>query len=256
MISVLYVDDDQSLLEISKFYLENTGEFHIDTVESAPRALDLLQHRHYDAVISDYQMPEMNGIEFLKILQKKYPTLPVIIFTGKNRDEIAITAFENGADFYVQKGGAAKAQFAELSHKIRKSVEQCQTKQALKESESRLRQYIQNASDLTRILDKDGRVVYDSPSTSHIFGYPEHFLLGKHVVDFIHPKDQKTAITAFDHIRNRTNPGIPIEFRIRKADGEYIDVESVAMNLIGVNGVDGIVVTTWPTPERKCAKQE
>jgi len=256
MISVLYVDDDLSLLEISKIYLEETGEFHIDTVESAPHALDILQHRSYDAVISDYQMPEMNGIEFLKILRKKYPMLPVIIFTGRDREEIVITAFKNGADFYLQKGGEPKAQFAELSHKIRKSVEQCQTRQALKESEIRLRQYIQNASDLTRILDKDGRIVYDSPSTSYMLGYPEHFLLGKHAVDFIHPGDRETVITAFDHIRNRTNPGTPIEFRIRKADGIYIDVESVAMNLIGIKGVDGIVVTMWPTHERKCAKQE
>ena len=246
MISVLYVDDDSNLLEICKLYLEDTGEFHVDISESAPHALDILKHRTYDVVISDYQMPEMNGIEFLRILKKTYPALPVMIFSGKGREEIAIIAFESGADFYLQKGGEPRTMYTELSHMIRKSVEQCRAKQALKENTLRLRLQIQNASDLLRILDNDGRVVCDSPSTSLLFGYPEQFFIGKFVRDFIHPEDRDFAITAFGRLLKEGKPGTPIEFRIRKADGEYINVESVAMNLLGVGGVDGIVLTTWP----------
>jgi signal transduction histidine kinase len=75
-------------------------------------------------VVSDYQMPELDGIEFLQHLRKEHPALPFIMFTGNGREEIAIAAFENGADFYIRKGGNPVAQFAELAHKIRKSVEQ------------------------------------------------------------------------------------------------------------------------------------
>jgi len=250
MISILYVDDDPYLLELGKLCLEDTGEFHIDTVESARDALDILQHRDYDAVISDYQMPEMDGIDFLKILRKKNPTLPFIIFTGKGREEIAITAFENGADFYHQKGGDQDTQFAELSHKIRKSVEQFQTKLALREIMIQFHDYIKTASDHIRILDNDGMIVCDSLSTSHILGYPEYFLTGKYAMDFIHPEDRETIITAFNHVRNRKNPGIPIDFRIRKADGVYIGVELIAMNIVRVNGDEGFVVTTVTTSEK------
>jgi PAS domain S-box-containing protein len=255
-ISVLYVDDDLPLLEVSKLYLEDSEDFHVDIVESPLHALDILLHRPYDAVVSDYQMPQMNGIEFLKILRKNYPALPVILFTGKDREEIAITALENGADFFLQKGGEPKSMYAELSHKIRKSVEQYRAEQALLENEIRLRQQIQNASDHIRILDADGRVVCDSPSTSSLFGYPEQFFIGKRPRDFIHPDDRDSTISAFDHIRQGTNAGIPFRFRFRKADGMYIDVESIALNLTGVKGIDGFVVTTWPTPERKYAVQE
>jgi PAS domain S-box-containing protein len=255
-ISILYVDDDRALLEITKLFLEGTGEYHVDTAESVHRALDILQHRIYDAIISDYQMPELNGIDFLRILRIKYPKLPFILFTGKDRDEIAIATFENGADYYHQKGGNPEVQYAELSHKIRKSVAHYQTELAMRKSGHLLRQQIQNTSDFLRIFDTDGRVIHDAPSTSTLLGYPENFFIGKNVDPFIHPEDLMPAITAFDQVRDGGKSGVPFGFRVKKADGMYIDVESIAMNLLGVRGVDGIVITTWPAPERKSTGHE
>ena len=66
MISIFYVDDEPSLLEIGKLFLEQSGQFSVDIITSAPAALALLNSKNYDAIISDYQMPEMDGIEFLK----------------------------------------------------------------------------------------------------------------------------------------------------------------------------------------------
>jgi CheY-like chemotaxis protein len=118
MISVLYVDDEEVLLDIGKTYLERTGKLKVDITTSVSRALELLSTSHYDVIVSDYQMPEMDGIEFLKTLRKQFPKLPFIIFTGKGREEVAVEAFEYGADFYMQKGGAPKPQFTELARKI------------------------------------------------------------------------------------------------------------------------------------------
>jgi len=249
MISVLYVDDDPSLLEISKLYLEDSGEFYIDTIDSASRALSILQQADYDAVVSDYQMPEMNGMEFLTALRRKNPMIPVIIFTGKDREEIADTGFENGTDIYHHKGGDPETQFAELSQKIRNSVEQYHANLALREKGVRFHDQIQTVSDNIRILDNDGRILCDSPSTSQILGYPDLFLIGKYAMDFIHPEDQKTMITALDQIRNKRDPKIPFGLRIRKADGVYIGVEMVGMNRVGADGVEGIVITTCPAPK-------
>ncbi len=123
IIHALYVDDEQDLLEIGKLYLEAGGKFAIDTVTSAHEGLEKLKTEPYDVIISDYQMPDMDGIAFLKKVRRSKKNIPFIIFTGKGREEIAIEAFENGADFYLQKGGEPKSQFADLSNKIRKAVE-------------------------------------------------------------------------------------------------------------------------------------
>jgi CheY-like chemotaxis protein len=132
MISVLYADDESLLLDVTKTYLDRTGEFCVTTANSGPSALDLLATTQFDAVISDYQMPVMDGIELLKHVRAASPDLPFIMFTGKGREEIAIEAFENGADFYIQKGGAPKPQFKELAHKIKSAVGRRQAEDTVK----------------------------------------------------------------------------------------------------------------------------
>ena len=59
----------------------------------------------YEVIVSDYQMPGMNGIEFLKRLRSQLGHIPFILFTGRGREEVAIEALNCGADFYLQKGG-------------------------------------------------------------------------------------------------------------------------------------------------------
>ena len=67
--------------------------------------------------------PEWDGIGFLKIVRARFPDLPFIIFTGRGREEVVIEALNCGADHYIQKGGDPRAQFTELIHTIRNSVE-------------------------------------------------------------------------------------------------------------------------------------
>ncbi|MFA4876990.1 MAG: PAS domain S-box protein [Methanoregula sp.] len=125
MISVLCVDDEPVALELCKRYLEKTDEFSVTTAPSASVAFDILKTNGIQAIVSDYRMPEMNGIEFLKHVRATHKHLPFIIFTGKGWDTIAIQAFENGADFYLQKESekSPKATYANLMHKIRAAVE-------------------------------------------------------------------------------------------------------------------------------------
>jgi CheY-like chemotaxis protein len=123
MISVLYVDDEPALLEIGKMYLEHSGQFRVDTMESPVAALKEMKTRTYDAIISDYQMPGMSGIAFLKEVRSSWPSMPFIIFTGRGREEVVIEALNYGADHYHQKGGEPRSQFTELMHILTRSVE-------------------------------------------------------------------------------------------------------------------------------------
>lgn len=123
MISVLYVDDEPALLELGRLYLERSGQFHVDTAESGSTALEIVKTRTYDAIVSDYQMPGMDGIALLKAVREILPLLPFILFTGRGREEVAIEALNCGADHYLQKGGEPMSQFAELMHVISRAVE-------------------------------------------------------------------------------------------------------------------------------------
>jgi PAS domain S-box-containing protein len=256
VISVLYVDDEPTLLELTRLFLERSGEFNVDTAVSAREAISRLADRRYDAIISDYQMPEMNGIEFLQQVRKAGNMIPFIIFTGKGREEVVIEAINAGADSYIQKGGNPRAQFAELAQKILQGVRRMRAERALKEAEARYRAIFQNMSDIIRILGPDGRIVYDSPSTSRILGYPPGALIGKDPMDYVHPDDLERVRSDLADVYAKKNPGIPSEFRVRKADGGYLWVETVADNLTGVEGVNGVVVTTRLITERKAAEDK
>jgi PAS domain S-box-containing protein len=127
---------------------------------------------------------------------------------------------------------------------------------ALRQSEERFRLLIQNASDLIRILDPDRRILFESPSSERILGYPQGSLIGKDPFLNIHPDDRERVAADLSEVYDRTNPGIPTEYRIQRADGTWIWVDSIGVNLLGVPGVNGVVVTTRPIQQRKEMEQE
>ncbi|MDD5143616.1 PAS domain S-box protein [Methanoregula sp.] len=177
-ISLLYVDDDPTLLEICKLFLEHSGRFHVDTLSFAPEALERLTSFSYDAIISDYQMPVMDGIAFLKMLRSLGNSTPFILFTGKGREEIVIEALNNGADFYLQKGGEPEAQFAELEHKIRMIVEQRKIKNELIESQRRVSDIIDFLPDATFAIDLAGMVIAWNRAMEEMTGVKKGEILG------------------------------------------------------------------------------
>jgi PAS domain S-box-containing protein len=138
MYTVLYVDDERDLLEVGKHFLEENGQFSVDIITSAQAALTLLDTKNYHAIISDYQMPRMDGIEFLKKVRSSGNHTPFILFTGRGREEIVIQALNEGADFYLQKGGEPVSQFTELAHKVRQAIQIRMSGEALRERERQL----------------------------------------------------------------------------------------------------------------------
>jgi DNA-binding response OmpR family regulator len=119
VIVILYVDNNPVLLDSGKRFLEREKDIQVDTAVTAGEALERMKKVSYDAIISDYDLPETDGIRFLRIVREKSPRLPFIIFTGTSREQIVIEALNNGADYYIKKGDDPESQFAELSHSIR-----------------------------------------------------------------------------------------------------------------------------------------
>ena len=179
MISVLYVDDESDLLNLGKIFLERTGNFRVDLMNSAKDALAHLKTKKYDIIISDYQMPWMDGIEFLKEVRHLYGNIPFILFTGKGREEVAILALNSGADFYLQKGGDPVAQFAELKNRIEKAVNEQQAISARQESERKLYDIINFLPDATFAINREGIVEVWNKAIEEMTGVTAGDMVGK-----------------------------------------------------------------------------
>ena len=124
-------------LALEKRYLEQPDAFMVTTALSAPLALRAMESGRFDAVVSDYQMPGMDGIELLKAVRVANPGLPFILFTGKGREEVVIEAYNDGVDFYLQKNGDPNVLFASLKDTIKKAVNLGAVRKAFHDSETR-----------------------------------------------------------------------------------------------------------------------
>ncbi len=255
-IKVLAVDDEPYLLDLTKIFLENDPRIIVDLAGSGQEALSLVGTTFYDCLISDYQMPTMDGLELLKALRSSGWDVPFILFTGKGREDVAVNALNLGASFYLQKGGGVEAQFTELANMVRRSAEIYRSKRELEESENRFRNLLQQSSDFILIIDSEGFINYCSSSVKRILGCCEEEMLGKNVFDLIHPGDVEEMRARLDHVKRNERRGDPVEFRMLTASGECSPMEAVGSNMLNVPSVEGLVITVRPITERKKAEND
>jgi PAS domain S-box-containing protein len=219
MISVLYVDDEEGLLELGKLFLEKSGQFRVDTVTSAHEAFRSLKSTSYEAIVSDYQMPDIDGIAFLKAIRAEFPDLPFIIFTGKGREEVVIEAFDNGADFYLQKGGKPTPQFLELGHKITAAVRRRQAEKALQESETHYRNVVEDQTEFISRFLPDCTHVFVNEAYCRYFSKIREEILGKKFKPDI-PHEDLNRVKKYFLSLTKENPIATIDHRIIMPNGE------------------------------------
>lgn len=258
MISILMVDDEPALLELTKLFLEKTGGFDVSTALSVREAARMMAETEYDAVVSDFQMPETDGLEFLKSLRDEKDDIPFILFTGKGREDVAIEALNLGANFYLQKGGDPVSQFAELANMVTSAVAARRFRINLAESEERFRLLAESSMDIViRIaLVPEMRFEYVSPSSARIIGYtPEdHYADPNLGMEMVHAEDKDVFRAMLQPGHDFSEPHI---IRLRTKDGRLIWTEQRVSPVKDDEGrivaLEGIVIDIT---ERMNAEQE
>ncbi|MFZ1127650.1 PAS domain S-box protein [Methanoregula sp.] len=235
MYSILYVDDDQNLLAVNKILLEKTGAFSVTTLPSAKESLDRISSERFDAILSDYQMPEMDGIAFLKCVRARHGSLPFILFTGKGREEIAIEALNNGADFYIQKGPDMKGMLAELKHKLCHAIERRQTETALRESRQNQNDIINFLPDATFVIDTSGKIVAWNKAIEEMTGTSGADMIGKGDYQYALPFFGERRPLLIDFVHEEQLP-TGSDYLYIERRGRNLHAEVIARRLDGCEG--------------------
>lgn len=193
MIQILYVDNEAASLTLVKTLLEDTGGFTVDVTTSVKGAIRMMVTKRYDALVSDYCMPEIDGLEFLQMVRERDGGIPFILFSGRSREDVVIEAFNSGVSFFVQKGHDMEAQFADLAHKVRQAVARHEAEEDLqtKQLQSRM------AIDLARIASWE----YDVHTNLYWFDDLFYELLGTTADrEGGHTMDTETYLREFVHL--------------------------------------------------------
>ncbi|MFW9930460.1 MAG: response regulator [Candidatus Thorarchaeota archaeon] len=229
-IHLLWVDDEEDFLTMAKtMFSKINSNVTISLATSGYNALDSLVKENYDVIISDYQMPGMNGLTFLQKLRSEDQQLPFIMFTGQGGEKIAMQALNFGADYYIMKSGELMKNFLEINNMIQKIITQRHLTHTLKHARIKYLELINtyqiimdNLSEGVALESPEGNILYANQKMLEVFGYTIDEMYGIYWKRLIAPEDH-------DRIQKETDrrpKGIASSYKataIRKS-GEKFDI--------------------------------
>ncbi len=227
-IRVLLVDDEEQLATVTARQLErHAGEIEVVTAASAEAGLERITGDRVDCVVSDYRMPEMDGLEFLEAIREVAGDVPYILYTGQGSEAVASDAISAGVTDYLLKEPGPE-QYDLLANRIRNAVESARTARKLEERREWFEGLIEHSLDLIVVIDDERRITYASPSAERILGHEPAEMVGERVLEYIHPEDREPAAARLDQIAGDGDETIRGEGRIRHADGSWRWIEVLA----------------------------
>ncbi len=223
-VRVLHVDDEPDVSELTKVCLERVDEdFSVHPVTNVVEALAYLNEEPVDCIISDYDMPNTDGIEFLEIVREKHSDLPFILFTGKGSEEVASEAIAAGVTDYMQKGMGTD-QYELLANRVRNVVERYRTRQQFWQALSWYQRLVEQ--DLAGVfIVQDGEFIYVNERFADIFGYTQCELIGASPPSIAADGTAEETVQEFLAMDHTAAETFQYEFTGERIDGERIDLE-------------------------------
>lgn len=198
-ITLLHVDDDSQFGELVSIYLERAdSNLEVITEPDAEAGLDRLESADVDCIVSDYDMPGRNGLEFLETVRTDHPNLPFILFTGKGSEEIASEAISAGVTDYLQKEGGTD-QYTVLANRVQNAVQQYYASKEVQ----RGFHAIEHSREGIAFLDEEGNFLYVNPAYAETYGYDREEMVGEHW-EIIYPDEH------VEQVYEEILPSVPV----------------------------------------------
>lgn len=240
---VLLVDDEPDYLtQLSLLLEKESDELDINTAKSAEEGLEKVREDDFDAIVSDYQMSEMNGLDFLTALRDGEYDLPFIILTGRGKEGVAMEALNLGADRYVRKGLDPKFQARVIAQTVVSEVEKQEYERKLDEKGKYYRDIFEDLGVPVVIIDGNGVIKLVNKKFENLSGYSREDLEGKRGLhDFI-PQDigentGENPIPLAEELEVSKNT-----FKLQFEDKSGI-VQDVLMNFSRIGDIDEFAVS-------------
>jgi len=228
-LNILIVDDDNEVSEfIAQRINRESKQFKISSVESGEDCLEFIKSHHVDCIISDYQMPGIDGMALLKTLRSQGETVPFIFITGQGNEDLAREAFKNGAyDYFTKESGFAH--FPRIANSIEQAVRHHKSEKDNLRAKESLQLY-------KSLLDRSGEaIVVSDPLTGQLFfandkhcsnlGYDRDKLMNMTVMDIEKRFPDKAAWDA--HVEEIKSKGYVVQEGVnRRSDGSQFPVEA------------------------------
>lgn len=207
IINILHVDDDRIFLRL--FQRKFSKYFNMTNARTGEEALEILKKETFDIILLDYILPDMDGVELIKIIKKDYPDIIVIFLTGKGSEEIARDAFLAGATDYFSKKIEDFAFREILLNSIKKAIEKKGTEKALKESKEKHKNIFRVSPEAIVILNKKANVIDVNERLYDWLGYTPEEVIGKNMMDLPFLPDESKAKAKKNLARRMMGYSIP-----------------------------------------------
>ena len=176
-IRALVVDDSEFFAEMTASTLTEEHNIEATFETKAEDALEWLEESSVDCVVSDYEMPGMDGLTFLNHVQERYDDLPFILLTGRGDEEVASRAIASGvADYLLKLEVVEDEQYERLANRIEGVVGQQQT-------QKKYERLVENSPDAIAHVAESGEILAANPALAAEFDTDSESLVGTKIDD-------------------------------------------------------------------------
>jgi PAS domain S-box-containing protein len=253
-IHILFVEDTIHDMELAIRELKRENlDFVSKRVETEKDLILELTYFKPELIISDYSMPNFDGMIALNIVNRTNPEIPVIIFTGSINEETAVKCMKAGAVDYVLKEKIKRLPFAVKEALEKKKIikEKHETELALKESDTKFKEFAEQLTDVIFISDYNGIITYISPSSEKVFGFHPNEMIDKVFTIFISDIQKEIALKSFNSLISTGIPTQNLILIMKRKDGSEFYSELNSSLIIKDQQINGTIGVIRDITERK-----